>query len=162
MKEYLTLTHTFAPVYTEDSKILILGTFPSVRSRETAFYYGHKQNRFWRVLAALYGCPVPESKEEKISMLHAAKTAVWDVAARCDIVGSSDSSIKNVVPNDICALLAKTKIQRIYTNGGTAKKLYDKYQKPLCGIEAVQLPSTSPANAAVDLERLTEAWRVIL
>ena len=153
------LNHTFAPVFDENYRILILGTFPSVKSRENNFYYGHPQNRFWKVTAALTGSPVPETIEEKKAMLLAGRIAVWDVIASCDIEGSSDSSIRNVVPNDIAGLLAKNGIRAVFCNGGKAYELYVKYCEKQCGIKAIKLPSTSPANAAWSLQRLTESWR---
>ena len=162
MQEYQTVTHQFEPVFDEDSKVLILGTFPSVKSREQNFYYGHPQNRFWKVLANLTGCEVPGTVEEKKGFLLREHIAVWDVIAKCDIIGSSDSSIRNVVPNDLCQILETGKIQAIYANGGTAKRLYDRFQKDACQMEAIGLPSTSPANAAYSLERLTAQWRNIL
>ena len=154
--------HTIDPVWDENSKVLILGSFPSVKSREEGFFYGHKQNRFWRVLASVCDCSVPQNIDEKKSMLLANGIAVWDVIHSCDIVGSSDSSIKNVQPTDIGMILEKTNITRIYANGNKAGQLYKRYQFPVTGIEAMVLPSTSPANAAWSLERLCEAWHVIL
>lgn len=153
------VTHTFAPVFDARSRILILGTFPSVKSRENHFYYGHPQNRFWRVTAALADSPVPETVEEKTAMLQKSRIAVWDVIASCEITGSSDSSIKNVVPNDIADLLQKTDICAVFCNGGKAYELYEKYCEKQCGQKAVKLPSTSPANAAWSCERLTQEWR---
>ena len=160
--EYEHIIHSFEPVYNKDSKILILGTLPSVKSRENNFYYGHKQNRFWKVLATLLKEPIPDTIEEKKALLLAHRIALWDVIQSCDIKGSSDSSIKNVEPTDICMVLEKTNVTRIYANGNKAGQLYKKYQFPLTEIEATVLPSTSPANAAWSLERLCEAWRVIL
>lgn len=157
--EYEHIEHTFAPVYDAASEVLILGTLPSVKSRENHFYYGHKQNRFWKVLAKLCDEPVPETVEEKKKMLLAHHIAVWDVIQSCDIKGSSDSSIRNVEPTDIRRLLAESQIARIYANGNKAGELYRKYQLPLTSIEATVLPSTSPANAAWSLERLCEVWR---
>lgn len=153
------LTHTFSPVFDENSRILILGTFPSVKSRENRFYYGHPQNRFWRVTAALTGSSVPQTIEEKKAMLLRGRIAVWDVIASCRIEGSSDSSIRDVVPNDIAGLLEKTDIAAVFCNGGKAYELYVKYCERACGKKAVKLPSTSPANAAWSIERLTESWR---
>lgn len=158
MTEYEHIEHTFAPVYDAYSEVLILGTLPSVKSRENHFYYGHKQNRFWKVVAYLCGEPVPETIEEKTKTLLAHHIAVWDVIQRCDIKGSSDSSIKNVEPTDIRKILSESQITRIYANGNKAGELYRKYQLPLTGIEAVVLPSTSPANAAWSLEKLCEVW----
>ena len=160
--EYEHIVHSFEPVYDKASEILILGTLPSVKSRENNFYYGHKQNRFWKVLAALLKEPVPDTIEEKKAMLLARRIALWDVIQSCDIKGSSDSSIKNVQPTDIGMILEKTNITRIYANGNKAGQLYKRYQFPVTGIEAMVLPSTSPANAAWSLERLCKAWHVIL
>ncbi len=158
MKEYKSLTHTFAPVYDENSEVLILGTFPSVKSRENNFYYGHPQNRFWKVIAAVTGSEVPETIEEKKKLLIANHIAIWDVIKSCDIIGSSDSSIKNVVANDIAGLLAQTNIRTIIANGATAERLYNTYALPQTGVPIIKLPSTSPANAAWGLERLCEEW----
>ena len=160
--EYEHIVHSFEPVYDKASEILILGTLPSVKSRENNFYYGHKQNRFWKVLATLLKEPVPETIEEKKAMLLAHRIALWDVIQSCDIKGSSDSSIKNVQPTDIGMILEKTNITRIYANGNKAGQLYKRYQFPITGIEATVLPSTSPANAAWSLARLCEAWKTIL
>ncbi len=160
--EYEHIVHSFEPVYDKASEILILGTLPSVKSRENNFYYGHKQNRFWKVLATLLKEPVPHTIEEKKAMLLAPRIARWDVIQSCDNKGSSDSSIKNVQPTDIGMILEKTNITRIYANGNKAGQLYKRYQFPVTGIEAMVLPSTSPANAAWSLDRLCEAWRVIL
>ena len=160
--EYEHIVHSFEPVYDKASEILILGTLPSVKSRENNFYYGHKQNRFWKVLATLLKEPVPDTIEEKKAMLLAHRIALWDVIQSCDIKGSSDSSIKNVQPTDIGMILEKTNITRIYANGNKAGQLYKRYQFPITGIEATVLPSTSPANAAWSLARLCEAWKTIL
>ena len=162
IQEELRLLHTIPPVFNRNSKILILGSFPSVKSRETGFFYGHPQNRFWKVLATLLKEPVPHTIEEKKAMLLAHRIALWDVIQSCDIKGSSDSSIKNVQPTDIGMILEKTNITRVYANGNKAGQLYKRYQFPVTGIEAMVLPSTSPANAAWSLERLCEAWHVIL
>lgn len=155
------MKHPIPPVYDESSKILILGSFPSVKSREQMFFYGHPQNRFWRVLAAVLERDVPQTLEEKRELLLTSQIALWDVIASCDIVGSSDSSIKNAVPNDLNIILGNADIKRIYVNGKTAEKYYNKYIRGAIKREAVLLPSTSPANAAWSLERLTEAWKVI-
>ncbi len=162
MGEYEHHNQPFAPVYDEGSKVLILGTFPSVKSRENNFYYGHPQNRFWKVIASLFDEPLPQTVEEKKSLVLRHHVAIWDVIESCDIIGSSDSSIKNVVPADIAGLLAKTEIERIYVNGNRAKTLYDRFALPATGIEAVKLPSTSPANARFRLNQLLESWQVIL
>lgn len=151
--------HNIPPLYDGKSKILILGSFPSVKSREGQFFYHHPQNRYWKVMAAVLGCPTPKTIEEKKRMILSNHFAMWDVIASCEISGSSDSSIKNVVPNDIGRLLKETEIRKIYTNGGTAHKYYQRYIKKEIGREDIQLPSTSPANAAWGLDRLVEAWR---
>ena len=154
--------HEFPPVYDENSEILILGSFPSVKSREMQFFYGHPQNRFWRVLAQVLNETVPQTIAEKKEMLLRHHIALWDVIASCDIAGSSDSSIHNVVPNDLAYIIGKSRITRIYANGAKSKQLYDKYLAKELGIEAVQLPSTSPANAAYSVERLLEYWKKIV
>ena len=154
--------HTFAPVYNEKSKILILGSFPSVKSREINFYYGHPQNRFWKVVAGVLGVKVPETIEEKREMLLNHGIAVWDVIQSCTIHGSSDSSIKDVVVNDFSEILENSSVDHIFVNGGKAYELYEKYAKKMTGIPAVKLPSTSPANAAWKVDRLIESWKCIL
>lgn len=159
MAGYQRISHTFEPVYDKYSKILILGSLPSVQSRERGFYYGHPQNRFWKVLAAIFDCPVPESTEEKRAMLLTHHVALWDVIESCDIIGSSDSSIKNVIPADIGAVLEKTDICAIYANGKKAESLYQKYVFPKTRRPVIVLPSTSPANAACSLEKLAEIWK---
>lgn len=162
MAEYEHVTHTFEPVYDENSKILILGSLPSVKSREQGFYYGHPQNRFWKVLAKLLNWEEPVTIEEKKKMLLENKIAVWDVLESCDIQGSSDSSIKNPVAADIPGLLQKTNIWKIYVNGTTAGKYYKKYILPKTGMEAIVLQSTSPLNCRYNLDKLAENWSVIL
>ncbi len=156
------LHHTIAPVYDARSRVLILGSFPSVKSREAAFFYGHPQNRFWRVLAALTGAPVPQSIPEKRALLLNHGIALWDTIASCEITGSSDSSIRNVTPNDLTPILQTAKIQKIYCNGTASWQLYQKYLLPRTKLPAEKLPSTSPANAAWTLPRLIGAWKVIL
>ena len=154
--------HTIAPVYDENSRILILGSFPSVKSREAAFFYGHPQNRFWRVLAAVLGEEAPQTAAEKKSLLLRHGVALWDVIASCDIAGSSDASITNVVPNDLSRILDAAPVRRIFCNGGTSYACYKKYCRAKLGREAVQLPSTSPANARWTKEKLVEAWGAAL
>lgn len=156
------IKHTIAPIYDKNSRILILGSFPSVKSREQQFFYGHKQNRFWKVLAGILGYEVPQTIEEKKEMLLANHIAVWDVIQSCEIEGSSDASIHEVIPNDLSEILATADIRAIYTNGGKAFELYDKYIYPVNGIKAQKLPSTSPTNAGYSLERLKEAWMEIV
>ena len=153
------IQHPIEPVFDEDSKILILGSFPSVKSREEGFFYGHPQNRFWRVLSAVFEADMPVTVEEKKRFLLDNHIAVWDVIKSCDITGSSDSSIKNVVPNDLKLILDHAPIEKIFVNGKKAEQLYKRYIQPDIGRKAVCLPSTSPANAAWSLEKLVEAWK---
>lgn len=153
------IKHPIEPVFNQDSKILILGSFPSVKSREQMFFYGHPQNRFWRVLAEVFGVNIPETVDEKREFLLKNGIAVWDVIASCDIEGSSDSTIKNVIPNDIDMILKDAKIEKIFVNGKTALKFYNKYLRNKLGREALWLPSTSPANVAWSLEKLIEEWK---
>ena len=154
--------HPIEPVYDSQSRILILGSFPSVKSREAMFFYGHPRNRFWKVTAAVFGCRVPQTIEEKRSFLLTNGIAVWDVIASCEIEGSSDSSIRNVTPNDLSQILNAAPVEQIFVNGKTALKYYEKYLRPVTGREAICLPSTSPANAAWNLEKLIQAWSIIL
>ena len=153
--------HTIAPVYDENSRILILGSFPSVKSREAAFFYGHPQNRFWRVLAAVLGEEAPQTAAEKKSLLLRHGVALWDVIASCDIAGSSDASITNVVPNDLSRILDAAPVRRIFCNGGTAYRFYRRYDEAVW-VKAEALPSTSPANARSSVQALTERWRAAL
>ena len=153
--------HPFPPLYDGNSEILILGSFPSVRSREQMFFYGHPQNRFWKVIAAVFDENVPETIPEKRELLIRNHIALWDVIRSCDIKGSSDASISGVVPNDLSPIVDAAPIRKIIVNGKTAQKYYWKYTKPHIGIEAVCMPSTSPANAAWSLERLIGEWRKI-
>ena len=155
------ICHPFPPLYDKNSKILILGSFPSVKSREQMFFYGHKQNRFWRVTAAVLNDCVPETIEQKREFLHLHRIALWDVIASCEIEGSSDSSIKNAVANDISPILENSDIAKIFVNGKTAEKYYNKYILPKIRKTAICLPSTSPANAAYSMEKLVEKWSVI-
>lgn len=160
MKERETLSHGFGPYFDRDSKLLILGSFPSVKSREASFYYGHPQNRFWRVLAAVCLAPLPETLDEKKQFLSAQHIALYDVIESCSIVGSADSSIADVVVTDLTQVLENSQIgTHIFTNGAKAHELYMKYSYPLTGLCAEKLPSTSPANAAFSLDRLVAEWR---
>ena len=153
--------HPIEPVYDANSRILILGSFPSVKSREEMFFYGHPRNRFWKVLAAVLETDVPESVEEKQHMLLTHGIALWDVIASCEITGSADSSIKNVVPNDVGIILEKAPIEKIFINGKTAEKYYRKHLQSVLNRDAICLPSTSPANASWSLEALVDAWKQI-
>ena len=153
---------TFPPVYNRESKILILGTAPSIKSVEDGFFYGHPQNRFWKVLARLCNSETPETIEQKKAMLLKNRIALWDVIDECDITGSADSSIKNVVVNDFTAILAESKIDRIYANGSKAKQIYDKKVETQTGIKIVGLPSTSPLNARYNVDTLYEEWKRLI
>ncbi|MCI6737225.1 MAG: DNA-deoxyinosine glycosylase [Intestinibacter sp.] len=153
--------HEIPPVYDENSKILILGSFPSVKSRENQFFYHHPQNRFWKTLAAVVGCDTPISIEEKKKFLLTNNIAVWDVIASCEIEGSSDSSIKNVVVNDFNSIIYKSNIKQIFCNGGKSYDLYRKYCEKSTNMKAIKLPSTSPANARFSLDKLISEWKII-
>jgi hypoxanthine-DNA glycosylase len=158
----MTEKHNIPPVYNAHSRILILGSFPSVKSREGQFFYHHPQNRFWKILTALTGDNFLTGIEEKKALLLKNQIAVWDVIESCTIQGSSDSSIRDVVPNDINRILTEAPIERIFTNGNKSFELYRKYLLPVTNRPAEKLPSSSPANAAWSLERLVEAWQLIL
>lgn len=153
------IVHPVEALFNENSKILILGTFPSVKSREAKFFYGHPQNRFWRVMARLCDADIPQTVEDKKNLILDNHFALWDVIHSCDVEGSADSSIKNVVPNDISVILKNSKVSRIFVNGKKAESLYKKYLEKETGITAVCLPSTSPANASWSEDGLTEYWR---
>ncbi|MCI5597597.1 MAG: DNA-deoxyinosine glycosylase [Lachnospiraceae bacterium] len=161
-QEKQTAFHNIEPVYDENSRILILGSFPSVKSREGQFFYHHPQNRFWKILSALTGDEFLTDIEGKRELLLKNRIAVWDVIGSCKIHGSSDSSIEDVVPNDINRILETAPIEHIFTNGGKSYEMYRRYLLPLTKKEAVKLPSSSPANASWSLERLIEAWKIIL
>lgn len=156
------IDHPFGPLYDASSRILILGSFPSVKSREQNFFYGHPQNRFWRVVSELLDEALPQTIPEKRKMLLSHHIALWDTIASCTVTGSSDASIKDVVPNDLSKILEAADIRQIYCNGNASWSLYEKYIRPVTGRSAVKLPSTSPANAAWSIARLEEAWKVIL
>ena len=155
---YQHVVHTFGPLYNENSRILILGSIPSPASRQRGFYYGHPRNRFWGMLAQIYDAPVPEDIEQKKELILSHDLALWDTIEECNIIGASDSSVKNAVPTDIPGLLSETRIEKILCNGALSKKIYDKYQLDRTGLPAIQLPSTSPANAAWSMQRLAAAW----
>lgn len=155
------ITHPFPPLFDNTSKILILGSFPSVKSRAQLFFYGHKQNRFWKVISAITEKPLPVSIEEKRELLLSSHIALWDSIASCSIIGSSDSSIKNVVPNDINPILDRSDIQAIFTNGKKSHEMYMRYIYPNTKIQDICLPSTSPANASYSTEKLIHDWSII-
>ncbi|MGN0034871.1 MAG: DNA-deoxyinosine glycosylase [Coriobacteriales bacterium] len=161
---YVHLEHTIDPVFDERCTLLVLGSFPSAQSREARFFYGNPRNRFWRVLATLFGQPVPPdepvcvSTDAKRRLLHDCHVALWDVVASCDIRGSSDASIRDVVPTDLSRILGSCPIEAVFGNGGTATRLYRRYQEQVTGRPITGLPSTSPANASYSLERLVQVW----
>lgn len=159
--EYQAILHPIPPLFDADSKKLILGSFPSVKSREAMFFYGHPQNRFWKLLARLYDEETPATIEEKKRLILSHHLALWDSIHSCEIVGSSDSSVRNVVPNDLSLILEHSKVDTIFCNGALSYNMYTKYIFPSTGIKAIKLPSTSPANAAFSLERLSTQWKVI-
>ena len=163
MKEYTHIIHPFEPLYNEASEKLILGSLPSVKSREQNFFYGHKQNRFWKLVAALYGENEPgyDDIQAKRALILNNHIALWDTIYSCDIIGSSDSSIKNVVPTDLKIILENSNVKHIYCNGNASGKYYERYHEKGLGIKAVTLPSTSPANAVWKLEMLVDAWKII-
>jgi len=155
------IKHPFDPVYNKDSKVLILGSFPSVKSREVNFYYGNKMNRFFKILAALFNENEPISIINRKEFLLRHKIAVWDTIKECDIVGSSDSSIKNVKVNDLSVILSNSNVKYIFTNGNKSFELYNKYIYPINNIEAIKLPSSSPLNASYGLDRLIDEWKIV-
>jgi hypoxanthine-DNA glycosylase len=161
MSETSYITHPFPPLYDENSATLILGSFPSVKSREAMFFYGHPQNRFWKVIAKVFNEKTPENIAEKKSLVLRRNLALWDSIHSCTITGSSDSSVKDVVPNDISGIIRGSKIDRVFCNGALSHKMYTKDILPTTGLEAVRLPSTSPANAAYSLDRLVSEWEII-
>ncbi len=156
-----TIVHPFSPVFDANSHTLILGSMPSPRSRENGFYYGHPQNRFWPVLAAVFKVPCPQTNEEKRTFVLSRGIALWDVLQSCSITGASDASIREPQVNDI-SMLIKAGVKRVYTTGKAAHRLYTAYCAPLTGIEAAYLPSTSAANRARwPLEKLIEVYRIL-
>ena len=155
------VTHTIDPVFNAASRVLVLGTMPSPASRETGFFYGHPRNRFWLVLAAVFGEPAPQTTDDRRTFVLRNGIALWDVLASCEIHGASDASIANPVPNDLRQVLDAAPIERIFTTGATAYELYRKHCEPQTGITATKLPSTSPANASWSFDRLVEAYRVL-
>lgn len=155
------IVHPFPPLFDRNSSVLILGSFPSVKSREQNFFYGHPQNRFWKLISLLFDEEIPQSIDEKKRLILKHNLALWDVIHSCTVTGSSDSSIKDVVANDLSEILKNSKVNRIFANGALSHKMYMKYIFPKTGIEAVKLPSTSPANAAFSLDRLAENWKIV-
>lgn len=158
---YETVVHTIPPLYAPDSRVLMLGSIPSPKSREAGFFYGHPQNRYWRVLAAVLGEDAPQSIAEKRSLCLRHKVAMWDVLASCEIIGAGDSTIRNPVPNDLAGLIVRTQVRAVFATGQKAAALYRKYCEAGTGLPVTALPSTSPANAAWSFDRLVQAYRVI-
>jgi len=157
------IEHPLPPVFDENSRVLILGTMPSPKSREYGFYYSHPRNRFWRILAELYSSPLPETNQEKTALLLRHGIALWDVLKSCRIRGADDGSIRDPVPNDIEGLLKKTGIRNVFTTGSKAASLYRRLCLPKTGLAAFALPSTSPANCRrYTYEMLLDAYRVLL
>ncbi|NLZ77597.1 MAG: DNA-deoxyinosine glycosylase [Spirochaetales bacterium] len=156
-----TITHPLMPVFQADSKILILGSFPSVKTREYGFFYGHPQNRFWPLLERIFGVKPLADIEDKRAFLLQHHLALYDVIYRCDIIGSGDASIRNVVPSDLSPMLKEADIRHVFCNGGTAYRFYQQYQERKTGYEAIQLPSTSPANARYSLDDLYDRWKIL-
>ena len=158
---FMSIIHPFDALFDKNSKILILGSFPSVKSREQGFFYGHPRNRFWTVIAKVLEKPVPATIEEKRSLLLRSGIALWDSIHSCEIEGSADSSIKNVTPNDISHILRRADIRAIFANGKTSGECYMKYVYPQTGRKISVLPSTSPANAAWSVENLVAEYAKI-
>lgn len=158
---YEHIEHGIPPVFNAESRVLILGTMPSPKSRENGFYYMHPQNRFWRVISTVLGEPLPTTNGERASLLLKNKIALWDTLAQCDIIGASDCSVKNAVPNDINVITDAADIKAIFTTGKTAYKYYCRFQQEKTGIEAICLPSTSPANARFGLDALIDEYKII-
>lgn len=156
-----TVVHNISPLFDARSRVLLLGSLPSPKSRQARFFYAHPQNRFWRVLAGVFDAPVPQTEDEKRALCLQNGVALWDTIRQCDIEGASDASIRNAVPNDIGGLLAQTQITRVFATGGKSAALYRKLVEPSLGLPITQLPSTSPANAAWSLERLIDAYQII-
>jgi hypoxanthine-DNA glycosylase len=158
MSNMVHLEHPFEPIYDAESSILILGTMPSVKSREAGFYYANPRNAFWRIIASICGCTVPATDDDKKQMLLKNHIALWDVCKKCDIKGSDDSSIKNEVPTDIPGLLRKTSIRTIYANGTKAFDQYNKLVKPQTHMDIILLPSTSPAYCKINEQEKLKIW----
>lgn len=158
---YEHIEHGIPPVFNAESRVLILGTMPSPKSRENGFYYMHPQNRFWRVISTVLGEPLPTTNGERASLLLKNKIALWDTLAQCDIIGASDSSVKNETPNDLSVITDTADIKAIFTTGKAAYKYYCRFQQEKTGIEAICLPSTSPANARFGLDALIDEYKII-
>lgn len=158
--ETVHVVHPFPPLFSAESRILVLGSFPSIKSREQGFFYGHRQNRFWPMLARVYGEPVPDWADipAKKALALSHSLALWDTIYACDITGSSDASVQNAVPIDIARITSAAPIERVLCNGSLSGRLYQRHLEPVTGIPALVMPSTSPANAAVSLDELIRRW----
>ena len=161
MTKHQTITHPLRPLFQADSKILILGSFPSVKTREYGFFYGHPQNRFWPLLERIFDVKLSTDIEERRAFLLQHHLALYDVIYRCDIIGSSDASIQNAVPSDLSPIFKEADIKQIFCNGETAYRYYKKYQERQTGYKAIKLPSTSPANARSSMDDLYNRWKII-
>ncbi len=161
MTRHQTITHPLRPLFRADSRILILGSFPSVKTREYGFFYGHPRNRFWPLLERIFDVELSIDIEERRAFLLQHHLALYDVIYQCDIIGSSDASIQNVVPSDLSPIFTEADIKQVFCNGGTAYRYYQKYQEQNTGYQAIQLPSTSPANARSSMDHLYDQWKVI-
>lgn len=154
-----TVVHEFLPVFDRESRVLVLGTIPSPKSREQGFYYGHPRNRFWKMMSLVFDEPMAETVEERRAMALRNHVALWDVLASCSIKGAEDASIRDAVPNDIRLILSQADIRAVFTTGAKATALYRKYCEPICGVPCIPLPSTSPANCRMKDEELLEQYR---
>lgn len=160
--EHQTIIHPLSPLYNSNSRILILGSFPSVKTREYGFFYGHPQNRFWPLMEILFQTELSRDISERRAFLLDHHIAVYDSIYQCDIIGSSDASIQQVVPSDLSHITQTAAIQEVFCNGATSYKYYQQYHASELGIKGIKLPSTSPANARFRLEDLVQAWSQIL
>ncbi len=157
-----TILHPLKPLYNQDSKILILGSFPSIKTREYGFFYGHPQNRFWPILEVLFNEELTRDIEQRREFILKNKIALYDSIYQCDIIGSSDASIQNVVPSDLSEVFENADIKQVFCNGATSYKYYKKYHAKKSGIKGISLPSSSPANARYRLDDLVREWSQIL
>ncbi|MDD7306476.1 MAG: DNA-deoxyinosine glycosylase [Peptoniphilaceae bacterium] len=159
--KYQTIRHPLKPYYNNDSQVLILGSFPSVKTREYGFFYGHLQNRFWPLLEQIFSVNLGRQIQERKNFLKDQKLALYDCIYQCDIIGSKDSSIKNVIPTNLKEIVENSQIKHVFCNGATSYKYYKKYHEKIIGIKAIKLPSTSPANARYSFDKLMLEWMAI-
>lgn len=162
MAEYERIVHPLEPLYDKNSKIIVLGSFPSVKTREYGFFYGHPQNRFWKIMEVLFDCDLDKSIDERKNFMLEHNIAMWDTIYACDIVGSSDASIKNVVPTPLSDIVENSNIEAAFCNGATSYKYFKKYHEENLHIKSFKLPSTSPANARYSLDDLVSEWKILL